>query len=171
MSMQDMTAAPPRACGSCTMCCKVFKVAELDKPAGRWCVNVKTGKGCAIHDARPGFCRTFQCAWLASPDMPDEWKPERARFVLAVEPGGALQIACDPAQPAAWRREPYHSQIRRWAEHGMNIKKPVLLTVGDRASVVLPNTELPVGELQPGDDVELSYDGMRFHASVRKAGA
>lgn len=171
MSMQDITAAPGRVCGSCTMCCKVVKNDELNKPAGRWCVNARTGVGCVIHDTRPLSCQIFQCMWLSSNMLSDEWKPDRARFVVAVEVNGALQIMCDPAQPTAWRREPYHSHIRRWAEHGMNIQKPVLLMIGDKVSVILPNTELPVGELQPGDNVELSHDGMRFHASVRKAGA
>jgi hypothetical protein len=42
--------------------------------------------------------------------------------------------------------------------------------IGDKASVILPNTELPIGQLNPGDEVELVHDGMRFHANVRKAG-
>jgi hypothetical protein len=168
--MQDVTPAPGRTCGSCMMCCKVFNVPELDKPAGRWCVNAKAGVGCSIHDARPVSCRMFQCFWLASPTLGDEWKPDRAKFVVAVESNGALQIMCDSAQPTAWRREPYHTQIRRWAEHGVKIKRPVLLMIGDKASVILPNTELPIGQLNPGDEVELVHDGMRFHANVRKAG-
>ncbi len=114
-------------------------------------------------------CRVFQCFWLSSSTLSDEWKPDRAKFVVAVETNGALQIMCDAAQPTAWRREPYESQIRRWAEHGVTIKKPVLLMIGDKASVILPNTELPIGQLNPGDGVELTHDGTRFHASVRKA--
>jgi hypothetical protein len=169
--MQEITGARARACGSCTMCCKVFKIGELNKPAGRWCVNARAGVGCVIHDDRPNACRMFQCMWLASPDMPDEWKPDRARFVVSIEAGGGLQITCDPAQPTAWLREPYQAQIRRWAEHGVTIGRPVLLMVGGRASVILPNTELDAGELQPGDQVELAHDGLRFHARVRKAGA
>lgn len=168
--MQDIALAPARACGSCTMCCKVFKIPELDKPAGRWCVNARAGVGCVVYDERPLSCRVFRCMWLSEPKLADEWKPDRARFVVAVESGGALQIVCDPAQPAAWRREPYHSLIRRWAAHGVEIQRPVLLMVGDRASVILPNAELDIGELHPGDQVELSHDGMRFHAAVRKAG-
>lgn len=152
------------------MCCKVFSVPELNKPAGRWCVNARAGTGCVIHDARPTSCRMFQCLWLSSSSLGDEWKPERAKFVVAVEANGALQIMCDAAQPTAWRREPYESQIRRWAEHGVKLKLPVLLMIGDKASVILPNTELPIGRLDPGDGVELVHDGMRFHANVRKAG-
>ncbi|MFN3891815.1 MAG: hypothetical protein ACK4MV_15580 [Beijerinckiaceae bacterium] len=170
MSIQDTTSAPARACGSCTMCCKVFKIAELNKPAGRWCVNARVGVGCVIHDQRPLSCQTFNCLWLIEPTLSDEWKPERARFVVSLEANGALQITCDPAQPAAWRREPYHAQIRRWAAHGVEMRRPVLLMIGDRASVILPNTEIELGELNAGDQVDLYHNGMRFQASVRKAG-
>lgn len=169
MSMQE--TAPERACGSCAMCCKVFKIADLNKPAGRWCVNARAGVGCVIYDERPRSCRTFECMWLSSPTLSDAWKPDRARFVVSFESGGGLQVTCDPAQPAAWRREPYLSQIRRWAERGVEIQRPVLLMIGDRVSVILPNTELEIGAINPGDQVELAHDGMRFHASVRKAGA
>lgn len=172
MTMQDTPAAVAgRACGSCMMCCKVLENVELAKPAGRWCVNARAGVGCVIHDQRPISCRTFDCMWLSNPSLPDEWKPDRARFVLSVDPGGALMVVCDPAQPAAWRREPYHAQIRAWAERGVSMQKPVLLMIGERASVILPNTELDIGVLKAGDQVGLSHDGLRFHASVRKAGA
>lgn len=164
-------AANVRTCGTCTMCCKLFAVPELNKPAGTWCANVKQGAGCTVHAERPGSCATFQCFWLYNPQLSDEWRPDRARFVVSVERGGGLQITLDKGQPTAWLREPYHSQIRRWAEFGMANRKPVLLANGERMSVVLPNTELDVGALKPGDQVALEHDGMRFHARVIPAGA
>ena len=167
MSVQDNAAG--RACGSCMMCCKVLPLAELDKPAGKWCVNARAGVGCVIHDTRPLACRTFACSWLSSPSLGDEWKPDRARFVLSVEANGALRVTCDPAQPTAWRREPYHTQIRQWSEQGAAMQKPLLLVVGDRVTVIMPNSEIEVGVLKAGDQVDLFHDGQRFHASVRKA--
>jgi hypothetical protein len=44
---------PGRECGSCSMCCKVYNIAEISKPAGKWCSHCKPGKGCVIHDAPP----------------------------------------------------------------------------------------------------------------------
>jgi hypothetical protein len=168
---QAPASAAARKCGACTLCCKVFALEELNKPAGRWCVNARPGAGCVIHEARPGACRGFACLWLADTALPDIWKPDRARFVLSVELDGSLRVTTDPAQPSAWRRDPYEAQIRRWAASGVEAGKPVMLVVGAKVSVILPNTEIDVGVLQPGDAVELLHDGQRFHASVRRAPA
>jgi hypothetical protein len=161
---------PGRACGSCLMCCKAFPVLELAKPAGRWCTHAKAGKGCGIHDARPETCRTFFCVWMRNPTLGDEWKPDRAKFVMSSFAGSeVLAITVDPAQPTAWKREPYHSTIRAWAGSAIESRSQVLLICGERVSVILPNTELEVGVLSPGDQIALSHDGQRFHARVVKA--
>ena len=41
--------APGRECGACTLCCKVFDVPVLEKPAGQWCKHCLPGRGCGIH--------------------------------------------------------------------------------------------------------------------------
>ncbi len=162
--------APGRNCGSCMMCCKAFPVEELDKPAGTWCVHAKAGKGCTIHETRPESCRTFHCLWLRNANLGDEWKPDRAKFVMSSFASTEIMaITVDPAQPLAWKREPYHSTIRGWAASAIEARSQVLLVVGNRVSVILPNTELDVGVLAPGDRVELYHDGQRFHARVVKA--
>ena len=160
-----------RSCGPCTMCCKLFEAPELGKPAHTWCAHVKKGAGCGIHAQRPASCAAFQCFWTFNPSLSDEWRPDRARFIVSVENGGGLLITLDKGQPTAWRREPYHSQIRRWAEFGVANRKPVLLANGDRMSVILPNDELDIGALRPGDQVALEHDGLRFHARVIPAAA
>ena len=106
-----------RACGTCTLCCKVFPVAELAKPAGRWCQHVRQGQGCSIYVDRPQTCRDFYCQWRFSDDLGPEWKPEVARFVLSIYPGtNSLSVAVDPGTPAAWQQEPYLSNLRQWSE-------------------------------------------------------
>ena len=48
--------------------------------------------------------------------LPDEWKPDRAKFVLSIFPGnGFLYVQVDPGAALAWRREPYYSGLKRWA--------------------------------------------------------
>ena len=39
------------------------------------------------------------------------------------------------------------------------MQKPLLLVVGDRVSVIMPNAEIEVGVLKAGDQVELFHDG------------
>src|SRR4051794_24207443 len=41
---------PGRSCGTCTLCCKVVGVLEIDKPGGVWCRHCVSGKHCAIYD-------------------------------------------------------------------------------------------------------------------------
>ena len=61
---------PGRACGGCTLCCKVYALPEIGKPAGVWCKYCEPGKGCKIHDALPDPCREFFCLWMTDATMP-----------------------------------------------------------------------------------------------------
>jgi hypothetical protein len=81
-----MTAT--RTCGGCTMCCKSTAVSELNKPMGVWCPHVEKGRGCSIYERRPQSCRSFNCAWLTSPQMPDYWKPDKSKLVVAGDASG-----------------------------------------------------------------------------------
>ena len=77
-----MPETAAKACGTCSMCCKLPSIAELEKPAGVWCQHVLKGKGCGIYEARPEVCRAFRCSWLRDPDSPDSWRPDRCGFML-----------------------------------------------------------------------------------------
>ena len=67
---------PGRRCGSCTLCCKVLAITELQKPRGTWCPDCSPGKGCNIYETRPAECRSFMCGWLTDPMLGPEWKPD-----------------------------------------------------------------------------------------------
>lgn len=51
-----------RNCGSCTFCCIVQGIKEINKPEGIKCKHIYNG-GCSIYDTRPMPCRTFHCLW------------------------------------------------------------------------------------------------------------
>ena len=92
-------------------------VAALDKPANKWCRHFGKGRGCGVYETRPDDCRVFNCLWLLTDALDETWKPTTAGFILHSEHGGArLIVECDPARPHDWRREPYQSTLRRWAE-------------------------------------------------------
>lgn len=55
--------APGRECGSCTACCSVLAIVELQKPPRRACDHL-CRSGCGIYAARPASCREFHCLWL-----------------------------------------------------------------------------------------------------------
>ena len=171
------TPAPdaPRSCGSCTLCCKLIDVPAVEKPMGQWCRHCKPGSGCTIHDTRPDQCRTYDCLWRAGTFLGPEWKPDRARFVLTVDPATQfLLIQVDPALPTAWRKEPYYSQIRKWAVTGLGNGRQVVVFNNRAATVILPDKDVPLGTIEPGDRIVISSapllgGGFTYNAEKRKA--
>jgi hypothetical protein len=114
-----MTEAPAsqRACEDCTLCCKVMAIDELEKPAGSWCHHCKIGSGCKRYTDRPAECRFFNCLWLIDERLGPQWKPNKSKIVLTNSEDG-LEIRCDPGSSDAWRKEPFRTQISKWAEAG-----------------------------------------------------
>jgi len=161
-----------RSCGTCTLCCKLFPVRELDKAAGRWCPHVVQGRGCAIHPRRPTVCRQFFCQWLLNPDLGPEWKPENAKFVLSIYPGSnSLAVTVDPTAAQAWTKEPYYRRLKQWATAAVARHQQVVVFVGTRAIVILPDRDVALGELKPGDEIVVRKStgpvGQRYDAIVR----
>ncbi len=84
--------------------------------------------------------------------MPAEWKPERSKMVVTIFPeNGFICVQVDPGSPQAWRREPYHSQLRRWAADNLSKGVHVLVFVNDVATLIMPNQDLPLGPMKPTD--------------------
>jgi hypothetical protein len=152
----------------------LFPVPELNKDAGRWCPHVQQGRGCAIHASRPDVCRAFYCQWLYHAELGPEWKPERAKFVLSIYPGSrSLAVTVDPAEPLAWTREPYYCHLKRWATAAVERGEQVVVFNGRSATIVLPEHDVALGVLEPGDSIVVRRTndavGPRFEAVVRKS--
>lgn len=146
--------APGRACGTCTLCCKVYDIAELGKPMGQWCRHCEPARGCRIHPTRPGQCRAFNCLWLTSLWMGPEWKPERSKMVLTLDTETRfLLVQVDAGAPAGWKREPYYAQLKRWAVAAARERRHVIVLVNKLATVILPDRDVPVGAIEPGDRI------------------
>lgn len=142
---------PGRACGTCTLCCKVLAITELNKPAGVWCTHCKPGAGCGIYADRPPSCGFFDCAYLVRADVGEEWKPNVSRMVLMEEPQFNRVLAhVDPQRPDAWRAAPYHAQLRLWASRAAATGGQVHVRVGPRTVVILPDRDVDLGVV--GDD-------------------
>ena len=140
----------PKACGPCTLCCKVMGVAALEKPAGVMCVHCSAGKGCGIYAARPAGCRSFECVWLMDPEMPHRFRPDQTRVVLDQTSDGARLIArCDPANPTAWRRNPMYRALKDYAAREWGKGKLVTAIAGRRTWVITPHEDIDLGEVAP----------------------
>jgi uncharacterized protein len=126
-----------RNCGTCSLCCKLPYVRELNKPIDTWCKHACPGKGgCSIYPQRPHTCQKFMCGWLEGV-VGDEWFPGRAKMFLSAKPKDGLTgvlVTVDPNYSNAWRREPFYSQLLNWAQ-----SRPVAMRIGHRFITLRPN--------------------------------
>ena len=128
-----MKAVPDesRACGECSLCCKVMKIEELEKPVGRWCPHCRPGQGgCSIYSGRPPSCRSFACAWLQGA-LPLEQRPDTTKVVFTESAAGWVAVHVDESFPDAADREPVAGQIQKLA-----LKMPVVILCGETRRVV-----------------------------------
>jgi hypothetical protein len=114
--MAPSDIVPGRSCAGCTLCCKVLGIPELTKPRGIVCGYCAWGTGCRIYERRPGACADFDCSYLLSPALGEEWKPITSHLVLGyMAKDDVILIFTDPDHVGAWRKEPYISRIKGWA--------------------------------------------------------
>lgn len=147
--------ARSRSCGTCSLCCKVLGIQELEKPMNQWCPHCLKHGGCGIYETRPAECRRFSCEWLIKP-IGDEWQPTRCKMVLRFvrDAGfGKLTVHVDPGSPLSWRREPFISQLRSWARKLLDQNGMVNIYLGNKVIAVLPDREIDLGAFKFGDQV------------------
>jgi hypothetical protein len=156
---------PGRSCGSCTLCCKVFAVPEVESPRSVLCKHCVPEKGCSIHASRPPVCRQFFCNWLLIGTLGPEWQPERAKIVLqsVALAGGhqGLSVHADPDFPENWRLPPYYTKIKAWAaKAAQNTKQtgPIYFVVAEvdlRKFLILPDQDVDLGIFQDKESIEI----------------
>lgn len=140
-----------RSCEGCAMCCYMLKIDALDKPDGHWCAHCPTKKRCGIHGEHPQECRDFHCGYLTVASLDESWKPSKSKIIMAAELDGQRMTAIvDPARPDAWRKEPYYGTLKAWAEAAVPYNGQVVVRVGPRYWVILPDRDVDLGEV--GED-------------------
>jgi hypothetical protein len=133
-----------KACGDCTLCCKVMAIEELAKPVSSWCPHCKPGRGCLIYANRPMECQTFSCLWLVNDQLDQHWKPNKSKLVLTTSQDG-IEVRCDPGFPDAWRKEPFRREISQWALSGETEDVTVVVIIGQKMILVTPGREFDLG--------------------------
>ena len=172
----EIPLVPGRSCGSCTLCCKVMGIEELNKPVGQWCEHCSPGTGWKIHERKPNQCREFYCAYLLSPHLGEEWKPERSKMVLVIDEDGMRMVAyVDTQRLSAWKSEPYYSQLKQWSKNALTKGGQVIANVNRRVYLIMPNEDIDLGVLEEDDVVQIAGErdvaGTSFIArNISKAG-
>ena len=135
-----------RACGECRLCCWVFPVPVLDKPAEQWC-RFADARGCSIHDGpRPPVCTEYDCYWRDHEELSDELRPDRIGIV--VTECGAVTVG------RQWLPMLLFNQTRPGASRGASARALIDEMVARGAVVMLVH----------GPDMELLYDRVRYAA-------
>jgi len=143
---QGLDVVPGRNCNGCTMCCKMLSVAELDKPPLSWCTLCDAKTGCTAYAQRPAECRDFYCGYLLDAALDERWKPANAKLIVTFEDhANEILIHVDPDRPDAWRREPFYSQICRWARAAVRTRGKVIVWQGNTKIVIADEGRRPDG--------------------------
>jgi len=118
---------------------------------GVWCASVLKGRGCSIYEQRPHACRAFECLWLTNHELPDYWKPDRSKMIVAGDETGTLiSIIVDSGHDDAWTNQPFYDDIkaiaaqRRWR---------VQVLTASHGWVIFPEEDLFLGERKPDDEI------------------
>jgi hypothetical protein len=151
---------PGRECGDCTLCCKVMAIEYISKPASSWCPHCKPGRGCRIYPDRPDECRTFNCLWLINDRLDERWRPSKSKLVLTTSDDG-IEVRCDPGFPDAWRKQPFHGEIRQWAVSGETHDVTVVVVIGQKMILVTPDQEFDLGVVNPDQRIVRELEGTR----------
>ena len=91
------------------------------------------------------------------PAFGDEWRPDRARFLMDAG-AGQIVVCPDVGAPDAWRREPYYSRIKALSSRTTRPFTLVLVRQRGRIIVVFPETEIDLGPEQPGLEIQSGYE-------------
>lgn len=138
-----MADEAPRSCGSCSLCCTVLRVDELQKLGGVPCSKLgAAGEGCSIHATRPGICRRYRCLWLQGRLEAGD-RPDRLGAILdLLSEGGMPRLEIREASPGAFARS---ARLREIAEQ---FRETTVVRITDTSDVL--DDETPYRVLMPG---------------------
>ena len=78
-------------------------------------------------------------------------------MILFTEPdGGRLAIYVDSARPGAWREQPYYREIKQWAAWAARDMRQVIVVVGGRSIVILPDEDIDLGHVEENERISVS---------------
>lgn len=98
--------------------------------------------------------------WRVNGALEENWKPTKSKLVLTTSEDG-IEIRCDPGFPDAWRKEPYHCDIREWAVSGERNDVTIVVVVGQRMILVTPDQDFDLGIVGPDERIVRELEGTK----------
>lgn len=124
-------------CDGCTLCCKVMKVKELNKPNHMWCEHCQIGVGCNSYETRPETCRIYECFWLKTQRLPKSMplmlRPDKCKVVIGtVHEGEELVFYVSPERQDAWNKGALEKFVAEMRSRGTRM----YVSLGDELRLV-----------------------------------
>jgi len=165
-SEERRSRAAERECGSCSLCCTVLRVDELDKAAGRDCPHQRGEHGCGIYAKRPQICRGYECLWRQG-GLEDDERPDVTGGIVDLETVGVgLRLSIrvegrgdfEKSQPLQAIAERYRNEMPVRVSDAEDVMNP------DRPFRVL----MPAGVMHhvEGERIDVYQDGVHVERSV-----
>ena len=70
--------------------------------------------------------------------------------------------------PLAWKREPYYSTLKKFSEVFFRIDRKMLVCLNGHITVVLPDRDVPIGVIVPGEEIVVWREGSTYGARLRR---
>jgi hypothetical protein len=77
-------------------------------------------------------------------------------------------VSVDPGMPLAWKREPYYPVLKQFSKVFFPLNKKVLVSLRGHITVVLPDSDVPLGMIVPGEEIVLWREGATHRAMLRR---
>jgi hypothetical protein len=94
------------------------------------------------------------------PALPEEWRPLTSKLIIDTQSvEGTMFVYVDPSRPDAWRKEPYHQALRNWSRRVMPNNGRIIVRVGRRNIVMLPDHAVDLGFVTPDEVIVVLSSG------------
>lgn len=163
----ELKIVPGRTCAGCTLCCTLLAIDELNKPRATDCIHCDLGVGCKIYEKRPSPCTNFYCGYLLNAGLGEDWRPLACGIVLSFDPEtNRILVSVEPSRGEIWKREPYYATLKDWAARILPVQGMVLVIQGPDTIAILPDREISLGEIKPGQLIVTAETHSPFGATT-----
>jgi len=118
----------PGQCNGCNLCCVVFTIPEIEKPAFKPCANL-CAAGCSLHNqpSKPKTCVDYECNYVIAhrENLPSKnvipHPKDAGAFLGQPKDNMHLVLYVDPKQPRKWQGTTMPAILKAAVQTGMRV--------------------------------------------------